>query len=74
LARRGGILCRVARDASERRAGICCARDASECQAAGSCAAGRGGWGLGGGFLLGGGLLRSDRRKNDLVDYNGNGG
>jgi hypothetical protein len=25
-------------------------------------------------FLLGGGLLRSDRRKNDSVDYNGNGG
>jgi hypothetical protein len=40
---------------------------------AGSCAAGRGGWGLGGVFLLGGGLLRSDRRKNDSVDYNDNG-
>jgi hypothetical protein len=29
---------------------------------------------LSGVFLLGGGLLRSDRRKNDSVDYNGNGG
>jgi hypothetical protein len=34
----------------------------------------RGGWGLGGVFLLGGGLLRSNRRKSDSLDYNGNGG